>query len=212
LQNPGSRKFGKALKATTRETVQVRADGKVDVTLRPPGAKAKMDDGMTVVMKMLRKRKGRLNLGDKSKPAEIYSKLGISKKTFKEAIGHLFKLKIVTLTDNSVTLRPDSEWKGAKPKKTPSAASAESGAKNGNSDAKNGGKQLEIASVGGKGVVAANKGGSGIEIVSRAKDAAGDSNAAAAAAAAGGAEDDDDDVVVDDLKSREVSRDAQILI
>jgi len=190
--------------------VQVRTDGKVDVTLRPPGAKAKMDDGMTVVMKMLRKRKGRLNLGDKSKPAEIYSKLGISKKTFKEAIGHLFKLKIVTLTDNSVTLRPDSEWKGAKPKKTPSAASAESGAKNGDSDAKNGGKQLEIASVGGMSGsgVAANKGGSGIEIVSRAQDAAGDSNAAAAA---GGVEDDDDDVVVDDLKNREVSRDAQIL-
>jgi hypothetical protein len=192
--------------------VQVRTDGKVDVTLRPPGAKAKMDDGMTVVMKMLRKRKGRLNLGDKSKPAEIYSKLGISKKTFKEAIGHLFKLKIVTLTDNSVTLRPDSEWKGAKPKKTPSAASAESGAKNGDSDAKNGGKQLEIASVGGMSGsgVAANKGGSGIEIVSRARaqDAAGDSNAAAAA---GGVEDDDDDVVVDDLKNREVSRDAQIL-
>ena len=190
--------------------MQVRTDGKVDVTLRPPGAKAKMDDGMSVVMKMLRKRKGKLNLGDKSKPAEIYSKLGISKKTFKEAIGHLFKLKIVTLTDNSVTLRPDSEWKGAKPKKTPSAATAESGAKNGDSDAKNGGKQLEIASVGGMSGsgVAASKGGSGIEIVSRAQDAAGDSSAAAAA---GGVEDDDDDVVVDDLKNREVSRDAQIL-
>jgi hypothetical protein len=88
---------------THNTCVQVRADGKVDVTLRPPGAKAKISDGVAKVIQMLRKGDGTLPLGDKSKPQEIYDRLGLSKKVFKEALGHLYKMHMVELTDTTVS-------------------------------------------------------------------------------------------------------------
>ncbi len=46
----------------------MRQDGKVDVTLRPPGAAAKISDGVERVMQALESRKNKsLKLGDKSR-------------------------------------------------------------------------------------------------------------------------------------------------
>ena len=90
--------------------LQVREDGKLDVTLRPPGAKAKISDGVERILEVLNKGKGRLNLGDKSNPKEIYAKLGMSKKVFKEAIGHMYKKRMLLLEPTQIRLQPADMW------------------------------------------------------------------------------------------------------
>jgi hypothetical protein len=43
-------------------------------------------------------------LSDKSDPDEIREIMQMSKKTFKQAIGKLYKAKLITLTENSIEL------------------------------------------------------------------------------------------------------------
>eukprot|EP00960_Hanusia_phi_P075489 768431-Hanusia_phi.AAC.17 len=90
--------------------LKVREDGKLDVTLRPPGAKAKISDGVERILEVLTKGNGKLNLGDKSNPKEIYAKLGMSKKVFKEAIGHMYKKRMLLLEPTQIRLQPADMW------------------------------------------------------------------------------------------------------
>jgi len=90
--------------------VKVRDDGKVDVSLRPPGAKAKISDGVEKVLEALQKSNGHLDLGDKSAPKEIYARLGLSKKVFKEALGSMYKRHMILPDDFTVVLQPPSQW------------------------------------------------------------------------------------------------------
>ena len=84
---------------------QVRPqDGKLDVTLRRPGyaeARAATD----VLLEALRAAAGRLPLGDKSLPDDVYRRLGMSKKVFKQALGALFKQGLVELAPEETRLR-----------------------------------------------------------------------------------------------------------
>ena len=47
---------------------------------------------------------GSLPLGNLSTPEEISKKLHISKSAFKRAIGHLYKLKLITIEHYLITL------------------------------------------------------------------------------------------------------------
>ena len=50
------------------------------------------------------KEKGSLNLGDKSDPDDIRRELGMSKKTFKQAVGTLYKEQKITVEPLRITL------------------------------------------------------------------------------------------------------------
>ena len=91
--------------------LKVRDDGKVDVSLRPPGAVAKISEGVELILDACAKNGDRLPLGDKSSPKEIYQMLGLSKKVFKEALGHMYKRRMVVLGDREVVLQDMAEWK-----------------------------------------------------------------------------------------------------
>ena len=82
---------------------RLREDGKLDVTLRKVGAEG-VSDARAVILKALSARGGTLPLHDGSTPAEIQEALGMSKKTFKKAVGGLYKDGLVTLTDKGVSL------------------------------------------------------------------------------------------------------------
>ncbi len=82
---------------------RLREDGKLDVTLRKVGADAVLD-ARGAILKALAAHGGTLPLHDKSAPAVIEKILGVSKKTFKKAVGGLYKDGLVTLTDEGVTL------------------------------------------------------------------------------------------------------------
>lgn len=82
---------------------RLREDGKLDVTLRKVGAEG-VSDARDVILKALAAHGGTLPLHDRSSPAAIQQALGMSKKTFKKAVGGLYKDGLVTLTDEGVML------------------------------------------------------------------------------------------------------------
>lgn len=82
---------------------RVRPYGKLDVTMRKVGAEG-VADARDVVIKALREHDGRLPLHDGSPPETIRALLGMSKKTFKKAVGGLYKEGVVTLDDRGVML------------------------------------------------------------------------------------------------------------
>ncbi len=83
----------------------IRPDSKIDVTLRQGGGGLnEVSESAEKIMAILQKAKGYLPLSDKSNPEEIYSMLGMSKKTFKRAIGSLYKAGKIEIAEDSISL------------------------------------------------------------------------------------------------------------
>lgn len=82
---------------------QVRPDNKIDVTLRPIGYD-KVEPNAQKILDQLKKSGGYLDLHDKSDPEEIRRRLEMSKKTFKKAIGQLYRKKIIRIEEHGIHL------------------------------------------------------------------------------------------------------------
>jgi predicted RNA-binding protein (virulence factor B family) len=82
---------------------KIRSDNKIDVTLRPIGYK-KVKPNADHILQRLKHSGGYLDLHDKSDPDEIRERLEMSKKTFKKAIGHLYKEEIIRIEDDGIYL------------------------------------------------------------------------------------------------------------
>ncbi|MDW7749118.1 S1 RNA-binding domain-containing protein [Halomonas sp.] len=85
-----------------------RDDGRLDLSLLPPG-EARLDVVGEQVLKALRESGGYLPLGDRSDPAEIKARLGVSKNAFKQAIGRLYKRELITLEPGGIRLVPGGD-------------------------------------------------------------------------------------------------------
>lgn len=83
---------------------KLREDGKIDVSLTPQGFKNVIDVNSEVILKQLLSNKGILYLTDKSSPEVIKKELQMSKKNFKKAVGNLYKLKRIRITDTAIEL------------------------------------------------------------------------------------------------------------
>ncbi|MFH1118403.1 MAG: S1-like domain-containing RNA-binding protein [Bacteroidota bacterium] len=83
--------------------VKVRDDGKIDLSLFKPGY-GKVDGLSQKIIDMLKQHHGFIGISDKSPAEEIYQMFGMSKKTFKKAIGTLYKQRILTIEDNGIRL------------------------------------------------------------------------------------------------------------
>ena len=82
---------------------QVRDDGKIDLRLQPLGF-AKVEGATSVILQRLQEAGGYLAVTDKS-PAELISSLfGISKKTYKQAVGDLYKRRVVLIEPEGIRL------------------------------------------------------------------------------------------------------------
>lgn len=81
----------------------VRSDNKLDIRLTRTGPAA-IDDATQVLLDALIESGGTLPLHDKSPPEEIQSRLGLSKKAFKRALGGLYKARRVELLPDGVKL------------------------------------------------------------------------------------------------------------
>jgi predicted RNA-binding protein (virulence factor B family) len=93
---PGSRLKGYVQK--------IRPDKKIDVTLRR-GGETDLEGSKERVLQTLAAAGGFLPLGDKSPPEQIIELLKMSKKTFKKAIGTLYKEAVIELTNEGIKLR-----------------------------------------------------------------------------------------------------------
>ena len=83
---------------------KIREDQKIDVSLQKSGF-AEVTDASEIVLEKLRVAGGRLHLSDNSNPDEIYAALGMSKKTFKKAIGTLYRAQKIDLQETYITLK-----------------------------------------------------------------------------------------------------------
>jgi predicted RNA-binding protein (virulence factor B family) len=82
---------------------RIREDGKIDLSLHAPGF-AKIDALADKIMMLLDKNAGFLPLSDKTPPEEIYDQLSASKKSFKTAIGTLYKKKYIRIEPDGIYL------------------------------------------------------------------------------------------------------------
>ncbi|WP_107037481.1 CvfB family protein [Brumimicrobium mesophilum] len=81
----------------------VREDGKIDISLVPIGLE-KFDEFSEQLLEYLKAHDGVSHVTDKSSPDLIRDVLGMSKKSFKKAVGNLYKNKKIKLTDKTIEL------------------------------------------------------------------------------------------------------------
>jgi predicted RNA-binding protein (virulence factor B family) len=82
---------------------KIRPDNKLDIVLHAPGYKG-IAPNAQYILDELKQSGGKLDLHDKSTPEEIRDRLGLSKKSFKKAIGQLYKERQVRITENGIEL------------------------------------------------------------------------------------------------------------
>ncbi len=93
-------KLGESLKGVIKK---IREDNKIDVSLQIIGYE-NIEPSSEVILQKLKANNGFLNLHDKSSPEEIKRVLEMSKKTFKKAIGSLYKKKRIVINDDGIRL------------------------------------------------------------------------------------------------------------
>ena len=82
---------------------RVSEDGRIDIMLQQEGREAR-EDAAGKLLALLEKNKGTLPVSDNSSPEEIAAATGLSKKSFKRAVGALYKERRISLSDNAITL------------------------------------------------------------------------------------------------------------
>jgi hypothetical protein len=83
----------------------LRPDGKINLSLHAAG-RAKVDDLEGQILAELEARGGFWSLGDHSPADEINAELGVSKRTFKQATGALWKRGKIAIEKNGIRLAP----------------------------------------------------------------------------------------------------------
>lgn len=97
--------------------VTVRPDGKMDIALQSLGTD-RFFDFAEVLLQELEEAGGVLPFSDSSSAEDISGRFGVSKKTFKRAVGTLYKAGKVSLQEGCVVLQPAAS-SDPSPHKTP---------------------------------------------------------------------------------------------
>ena len=82
---------------------RVRPGNKIDIQLRKPGY-ASIEDEAARLMEALQAHRGFLPLSDHSSPEDIQRQLSMSKKSFKKAVGLLYKQQLIRLDPEGIYL------------------------------------------------------------------------------------------------------------
>jgi predicted RNA-binding protein (virulence factor B family) len=85
---------------------KVREDDRIDVALQPSGYD-KVKNLLSLILERLKDYDGVLDVSDKSDPEEIYRVFGCSKKTYKKALGTLYKQGYIEIGDTEVRLKAE---------------------------------------------------------------------------------------------------------
>jgi len=84
--------------------VNVKEDGKLDLSLREKAYKL-IDEDSQLILDKMNLNDGKLNLNDNSSPDQIRRELNISKNAFKRAVGRLLKEGTIIITDSGIELK-----------------------------------------------------------------------------------------------------------
>ncbi len=88
---------------TSGFVTKVREDGKLDIALDQVGFQ-KMEPNCERLLQILSDSQGVIKLTDKSDPDTIRELVGMSKKTFKNAVGMLYKQRLISIEDDRITI------------------------------------------------------------------------------------------------------------
>lgn len=81
----------------------VREDGKIDVILQPTGWRMTKETA-DVLLDYLETHQGVCRLTDKSPAEDIYQAFQVSKKSYKKAVGDLYKRRLITIEEDCIRL------------------------------------------------------------------------------------------------------------
>jgi len=98
----GKPKAGEQLRGYVKK---IREDGKIDVTLRKGGAQEAQTDRDLILAALKEAEQGFLPLSDKSSPEAISEMLKLSKKSFKKAVGGLYREGLITILADGIRLK-----------------------------------------------------------------------------------------------------------
>jgi predicted RNA-binding protein (virulence factor B family) len=93
-------KTGDQLQGWVKKT---RTDNKIDITLQRTGYRS-IEPNADAIMAELEIKNGFLPLTDKSSPEEIKQVLEMSKKSFKKAVGMLYKKRLISIEEDGIHL------------------------------------------------------------------------------------------------------------
>lgn len=82
---------------------KIREDLKIDLSLQAPGYQG-IDDISQAILETIKNHGGRIGVTDKSQPEAIYALFGVSKKTFKKAVGALYKKRVILIDGSGIEL------------------------------------------------------------------------------------------------------------
>jgi hypothetical protein len=82
---------------------KVRDDNKIDISLSQIGYR-NIEPNAEFILNELKDNSGFLPLHDKSSPEDIKEQLQMSKKSFKKAVGSLYKDRLIRIEENGIRL------------------------------------------------------------------------------------------------------------
>ncbi|MBR3454512.1 MAG: GntR family transcriptional regulator [Bacteroidaceae bacterium] len=100
---------GQRLKAYVK---YVRTDAKIDLVMQQGGMEHVRDFANTLLSYIQQCPEQKTIFCDKSLAEDIYNQFGVSKKTFKRAVGDLYKQGLITISDNGLTLTEKGRFAG----------------------------------------------------------------------------------------------------
>ncbi len=81
----------------------VREDDRLDLIIQKPGFDKSRVEGLSaLIIEEINKQGGFLAMNDKSSPADISARFHVSKKQFKQALGKLYKQRLIEFKDDGV--------------------------------------------------------------------------------------------------------------
>ncbi|MEX1099377.1 MAG: hypothetical protein WEB87_03055 [Bacteriovoracaceae bacterium] len=93
-------KIGKTYPAFVKK---VREDGLVDAAMQVQGVR-NLFESKTKVLEIIKENGGKVSLTDKSPPEQIQALFGMSKKSFKSAVGMLYKERLISIKKDGIEL------------------------------------------------------------------------------------------------------------
>lgn len=92
---------GDRLKAYVKN---IRPDGKIDLSLSPIGFRGRIGGDEELILNKLNAAGGYIPVTDKTAPEKIYALFGISKRAYKQAVGALYRKRLVSLDPHGLRL------------------------------------------------------------------------------------------------------------
>ncbi len=93
--------IGKMYNGFIKKITTIEDITKIDVAIGKMGYD-RVEDESDKILRLLNENKGTLPYNDKSNPEDIYNYFGMSKKTFKMALGKLYKAREIIITNDGI--------------------------------------------------------------------------------------------------------------